>query len=370
MQKKISIFLIVLILFTTAKVFGNDNHYGNISAKVVEVVSEYVREIEDDIGDSGEFKERVQKLDVEILEGMYKGKTFKVENVIATTDKSITSFNRFKLGDKLYVVIQDIEGEIIVNINGVQRNYAIYVLILIFLISIIVIAGKKGIKAVISLVITILIIFLFTVPYILKGSNPYYISIITCTAISVISFCIISGFSKKTFIAIIGTTGGVLVAGIFTLVFGYLTRISGRDEETILLNFIPGGNGLDLIAIMFAGILIGAIGAAMDVAISIASSLEEIKKENPDITRARLMKSGMNIGKDIMGTMVNTLILAYVGSSITFILLYTGYMLSINEIINIESITVEIIRSVSGSLGLITVVPITSYISSRLYIKK
>ncbi len=370
MQKKILLFLLVIILFITGNVFGQDSYFGNISAKVVDVESEYVRDLVVDFENDEKLKERVQNIKVEILEDEYKGRTYQIENIISSTDKNVTAFNRLKKGDKIYVLAQEIDGEVRVVMNGTQRNYAIYALIAIFIISIIAVAGVKGIKTVIALILTILIIFTITIPYILKGYNPYITSIISCTVISIISFCIISGFNRKTLSAILGTTGGVLVAGLFTIVFGYLTRISGRNEETIFLSFIEGGNGLDLIAIMFAGILIGSIGAAMDVAMSIASSLSEIKSKTPDISKSSLMKSGMNIGKDIMGTMANTLILAYVGSSITAILLYTGYKLSINEILNIETITEEVIRSISGSLGLITVVPITSYISSILYGKK
>ena len=136
------------------------------------------------------------------------------------------------------------------------------------------------------------------------------------------------------------------------------------------LVYLPQGTEFDLVEIIFAGIIIGALGACMDISMSIASALDEIKKENPEASQSTLFKAGMNIGKDVMGTNTNTLILAYVGSSLTILILYMAYGMSFAEIADVEVVAEAIIRSLAGSIGIIGVIPLTAFISSMLYSSK
>ena len=247
-----------------------------------------------------------------------------------------------------------------------SRTSAVIVLALVFF-GLIVLFGKtKGIKTLISLIITCLSIFIVYIPAVLGGHNIYLWTILTCLVITFSTVMIVYGYSKKTLATALGCIGGVLVAGILTVIMNGVLKLTGFvDEDAIYLNQLNAA--IDLKAIIFGGILIGAIGAIMDVSIDIASSLFEVadKLEKPDFKT--IIKSGFNIGKDIMGTMTNTLILAYTGSSLSVVLLLTASNHSLVYLFNLEMITVEILQALVGSIGILTTIPLTSCICAGLY---
>ena len=188
-----------------------------------------------------------------------------------------------------------------------------------------------------------------------------------CTLVVLITFIIVSGFSKKTIAATIGTIGGIIVAGIFAIVFGNLMKLTGACEHSNNLSMAENVPDFNFESIMISGIIIGALGACMDVGMSIASSLHELSVEGKGMTIKKLIKSGMNIGKDVMGTMTNTLILAYVGSSLLVILLLKGYNIEAYQIANnVELVVEEVLRAIAGSFGLVFTIPITTLASALL----
>jgi uncharacterized membrane protein len=182
--------------------------------------------------------------------------------------------------------------------------------------------------------------------------------------ITVLTLTIVSGFNRKSLSAILGTLSGVFIAGGIAYIIGTLSKLTGlNSEEAVMLIYIPGDIDLNLKGILFAGILIGTLGAVMDVSMSIASSMHEIKTIKSDISRKDLFKSGMNVGRDIMGTMSNTLILAYTGASIPILIIFTAYNISFVEIINLDIMATEIIRAVAGSIGIVLSIPLTAAIT-------
>ena len=191
-------------------------------------------------------------------------------------------------------------------------------------------------------------------------------SILTSAVIIITSLILIGGLNKKVITAALGTLGGVIVAGIFATIFGFLTKLSGACEEAVQLSINSSNINFNFRELLFAGIIISALGACMDVGMSIASSLDEIKSKKPDITVKELFKSGMNIGKDVIGTMSNTLILAYVGSSLTLIILFIVCDFNVIQIINKETILEEILSAIAGSTGVLFTVPITAFIYSLI----
>ena len=191
-------------------------------------------------------------------------------------------------------------------------------------------------------------------------------SIITSAIIIISTLIIIGGFNKKVLTAAIGTLGGVIIAGIFSVIFGYLTKLSGGCEDAVQLSINASSINFNFRELLFAGIIISALGACMDVGMSIASSLDEIKSKTPGITGKELFKSGMNIGKDVIGTMCNTLILAYVGGALTLLILFIVCEFEFVQIINKETILEEIISAIAGSTGVLYTVPITAFVYSIL----
>ena len=318
------------------------------SAKIIEIKDTLV---------SGDI--RTQIAEIKILNKDLKGQIFEVRNDLTGNEiyDVILKENR-----KISVHIEEKDNELNAYVVGYERSGSLFQILLIFVILLFLIGGFKGLKAIISLAITIFLILFLLVPLLLNGYNPIAVSVLTCTLASIITFLIISGYNKKTASAIIGTVGGLLIGGLIAYFYGTSAKLTGfSSSDAQMLLYLPNQIAIDFRGLLFAGIIIGALGACMDVSISIASALSEIQKENPTISIKKLMKSGFNIGKDIMGTMINTLILAYTGGSITTMLVFIGFEKQFNEIINLDSIATEILRALTGSIGLLFAIPITVF---------
>lgn len=305
-----------------------------------------------------------QKIKVKLVEGKYKGQTVTIDN---TTSGNPTYDYWVEAGDELVLILHLSGNELInVDVEDYVRDNSIYYLIGVFILLIIIIGQGKGIKSIITLLITVLIIAKVTLPLLFQGQEPVTTALISAVIITALTLTIIGGISRKTISAILGTTGGLFVASKIAMAFGKLANLRGvSDEEAQILIGIQGIN-YDFQGLLFAGIIIGALGAVMDVSMSIASSMDEVNQVRGDLGRLRIMASGMRVGKDIMGTMSNTLILAYTGASLNTLLLLMAHRPPFLKVINADFIATEFIRSLSGSIGLILSIPITAIVAGIL----
>lgn len=240
--------------------------------------------------------------------------------------------------------------------------------VMIFLLFILLLGRKKGFSTIVSLVFTIFAIFTVFIPSILKGYNIYFSTIVISTFIIFMSLLIINGVNKKTACAIVGNIGGVAVAGIFAIIMNQLLNITGMvDEDYVFLMSAQLENPINLVALVWSGIVIGSLGAIMDVAMSIASAMNELAENMEKKTFSKMLRSGMNIGRDAIGTMTNTLILAYVGSSLATVLLLIVYNKDVLYLFNMEMIVVEVLQSIVGSIGILFAVPATSLFAAYIF---
>lgn len=304
-----------------------------------------------------------------------EGKTIvvSVKYQLSYFDNPAIVAKELKKGDKVYVTVAyDGNGAVLDSYIGYISNERYLVAMLIIYVgAIILIGGLNGVRALIGLAITILAVFFGMIPLIYNGASPVLVAILVSIGIIIVTFIIIAGFSKKTLSAILGTAGGIIVAGLFAIIFGELMKLTGACEHAQNLSMIENGSRFNFEGIMIAGIIVGALGACMDVGMSISSALHELSVEGNGMTIKKLIKSGMNIGKDVMGTMTNTLILAYVGSSLIVILLFKGFGFEAYEIANnMELVLEEVLRAIAGSFGLVTTIPITALVSAMLMGKK
>lgn len=248
-----------------------------------------------------------------------------------------------------------------------DRIRQIMILSLVFLALLLFFGGKKGIRTVFSLALTCLALFFVLIPSILAGFNIYLFTILICIFIIAVSFTLTGGANQKSLAAAIGCTGGVVFSGLIYLLMEKIMRLTGfYNDETSRLIQIFSEHPLDLKAVVFAMVTIGALGATMDVAMSIASSLEEIRNGGALRPRYAMIRSGLNIGKDIMGTMTNTLILAYLGSSLVMVVIYAASHYPLLQLLNMEEIVIEILQSLIGSLGMLFTIPFTTLVSAFL----
>ncbi|MCL2721571.1 MAG: YibE/F family protein [Treponema sp.] len=254
--------------------------------------------------------------------------------------------------------------------NGFYRINGLVWLGVLFVLCVLILGRRKGVNTILSLGLTCAAIFTVFIPAILSEKNIYLMAILVCVYTTVVTLLIVIGFNKKSLASVAGCVSGILVAGIIALVMDRVLNLSGIvDEHSRYLINMPGGIKLNLRALIFAGIIIGAMGAIMDVAISIASSLWEIKEKAGVIGFSSLFRSGLNIGRDIMGSMANTLILAYIGSSLSVVLLLSVFSGSTLNLFNSEMIAVEILQALAGSFGILAAMPLTALFCSILYLK-
>ena len=275
-----------------------------------------------------------------------------------------------EVGDKVLLVLAD-PDEFSWYFMEYVRSDKLIILAISFVLALFFYGRFKGLNTILSLAYTCGAVLFVFIPAILSGKNIYLWTILVCIYSVLTTYILVIGFTKKSVAAAIGCLSGILLTGLLTVVMDKVLELSGiLDEDSVYLTYLPTENPIDLRAIIFAAILIGAMGAIMDVSMSIASSLWEIKEESASPTRGSLFKSGMNIGRDVLGTMANTLILAYIGSSLSVVLLLSVYSSSVLYLFNREMIVVEILQSLVGSFGLLFAMPLTSLVSAFLYTEK
>ena len=251
-----------------------------------------------------------------------------------------------------------------------HRINSIIKLTIIFFAMLILICRKKGINTIISLTITFLSIFMVFIPSILNGRNIYISSIVICVFIILSSLLIIHGVHKKTLCAIIGNLGGLATAGILSYVISNMLNLTGMiDQDSMFLLMINPENPLNLKAILWSGIVIGSLGAVMDISMSISSAVNELAENIENKKFNIFLKSGINIGQDSIGTMTNTLVLAYIGSSLSVVLLMVVYNNDLLHLLNLEMIIYELLQAIIGSMGLLFAIPITSLFSAYIFSK-
>ena len=299
---------------------------------------------------------------LKILTGDYKGK-----EVEAESSSSYLYGTHCKQGETVVAIVSESKGEITASVYSNNRSPMIWLMVAIFIIIVVLVGGKKGVSSILALLFTMACIFFVFLPMIYRGFSPILSAIIVIAFTTIVTMCFIDGISKKSVSAMIGTIFGVIIAGVFALIFGNVTSISGYNVSDIEnLVYVGEMTDIQIGQLLFAGILIASLGAVMDVGMSISSTLCEIKEKNYSLTMKELFLSGMNVGRDMMGTMTNTLILAFTGGSINTLVFIYAYNYQYLQIMNMYSVGIEIMQGLSASLGVILAVPFTSLITSIL----
>ncbi|MBQ3046088.1 MAG: YibE/F family protein [Clostridia bacterium] len=356
----------LLILFAYLYVADSGTIFkGTMDGETVKCIVIRVTDVKTD-NVSGENEFVTVTFKAQALNTALRGKTLEV---VQEMDKSyVFCPKQVEQGDEILVESYDNGGETQYYFGDYVRITPLLWLLVVFCILIIVFSRLQGLKTVVSLGFTCLSVFVVLIPAILNGHNIYFWSITVCVFITVVTLSIISGFNVKALCAGIGCVCGVLCSGLIVLIMDKFLNMTGLlEEESVYLIQLYPDNPINLKAIIFAMIIVGAVGAVMDVSMSISSSLYELRIKSPDIAPKELMKSGFTIGRDMMGTMANTLVLAYIGSSLTSVLLLVAYNANIEQVINKEMIVAEILQALAGSLGMLLTLPLTSAVCAAIY---
>lgn len=311
--------------------------------------------------------QQLKTYDIQFLSGPIKGKIRTLSSDVSTNPYGLDP----RPGDKVLVYVEPnpAGGEPLAYLEGFERRGAIYALIALFALTLIVLAGWQGAKIVFSIVISILLIGFVLIPSFLRGLNPVPVAFGLVVLLTAISSGFSIGWNKKSAVTIIGTLGGVIVAYVISVVFAEWSHLSGLSTEEDRM-FFEKNPMLDPKGLLFAGIAIAAMGVVEDVAVSIASGVMEVQRANGRLGFKQLFRSGMIIGRDHMGALANTLIFAYVGASLSTLLLYTQYGGSWAKFVNFDSVVDEVVRSLAGTIGLVFTVPITALLAAWFALRK
>lgn len=308
--------------------------------------------------DSGD----TQQVILEIRSGVHKG-----EKVDAYSLNGYLYGANCKVGTKVIASLSEYDGVLSANVYNYDREAEIVVLLAVFFGLMWLVGGKKGFNSILALIFTFVAVIMMYIPMMYIGVSPFIAATITVVIITLVTFILIADFQMKSIGAMLGTIFGVIVSGLIALVFGHFGHVTGFNVDDIEnLIYVGQNSRLDIGGMLFSGILIASLGAVMDVAMSVSTSLHEIKEQRPEITAKEIFKSGINIGRDMIGTMSNTLILAYVGGSLGLVMIIYAYSYQMHQILNMYSIAIEIMRGIAGTIGIILTVPITSLIMSML----
>lgn len=323
-----------------------------VKAQVVSIVQDHEQAGDIYIGD--------QTVQLKLLTGEHAGET-----VQATSSSAYLYGVHCTVGMKVIAIVSESGGELVTSVYGYNRAPALYTIVGLFLLSILIIGGKRGLYAVIGLLFTFVSIIWFFLPALYRGWSPILAAIVVVILTTLVTMYLVGGFTAKATVAVIGTVLGVLAAGVLAWIFGKVTHVTGYNVSDIEnLIYVQEETGIQVGELLFAGILIAALGAVMDVSMSISSTLQELYDQNPTMTARQLFRSGMTVGRDMMGTMSNTLILAFVGGSINTIVMFYAYNYEYLQLINLFDMAIEIIQGISASMGVILTVPFVSFIGA------
>ena len=269
------------------------------------------------------------------------------------------------------VVMQSLAGDTVVSsVYAQDREFQILAFAALYLLALCLIGGWQGAKGALGLVFTFGCILWVYLPLVYRGWSPFWSAVLVCAVTAIVTLWLVGGPTRKTLVAAAGTVAGVVMAGVAASLFSLATGITGwnvSDIESLMTLWSTAD--IQVGGLLFSGLLISSLGATMDVAMSIASSMAEVQAQTPDISRRALFQAGMRVGRDMMGTDSNTLILAFAGGSVSMLVLDYAYDLPWLQIINSNNIGIAVMQGLAGSFGVVLSVPVTVALAMLLYVR-
>ncbi len=296
---------------------------------------------------------RKQQIKVRFTSGERAGEKHILENQLTGNpayDIDVSEGNRVLIGEtagQLYVM-------------DFARDTSLGLLILAFVACLLIVAGRRGASVVTTLALTGLAVYYVMIPAVLAGRDPVLTTILTSTAIVALTGVLVLGFRGKTLAAAAGTAAGVTAAAAVAHIWGHLTHLMGLHTQDAQMLYHTAELSIDFRGLLLSGMILGALGAIIDVCVSIASAVQEIHNADPSLSLRSLFRSGLEVGRDVLGTMANTLILAYAGGALPLLLLLSVHQMQYIKIANLDLIATEVVRALSGSIGMVLCVPVTA----------
>ncbi|RDU23901.1 YibE/F family protein [Anaerosacchariphilus polymeriproducens] len=356
-NKKVIIAGIVIILFLAVLILADNNYcfYHKTIASVKSVQEKYIESQEGPNGEQEKYY--IQRVKAVVRNGIYKGKEINFKN---TYSYSGIKNEKYQSGEDIFIEISENDGKLSGTVSGIKRDKYVVFLVGLFVTALVLITGKQGLLTLLSLLVNILI-FILAVGFYSKGKDFEILCFVMVILFNCLTLLILGGISRKTIGAMVST---LLAVAATYFIYTIVTFIEHPSYE--LMDYIVAPN--DLGKIFMAGIIIGCLGAIMDVAITMNSAVHEFAHTAEHLTWKSLIKSIQEIGYDIMGTMINVLLFTYISGSLPGIILKIKNGYSLNTLVQFN-IVFEIIRFLVGSIGIILAIPISGFIAV-VFLKK
>lgn len=356
------LFVVVMLGMQPGRVFAQARLQSeSLEAKVTKIESQGIVET-----DGGKYP--YQYLEVEITKGSLMGQTIAVQNGSDDPNTILTQVEAYQVGDKVRISRdQDFEGNDVFEIAGYIKRDSLLALGLLFVGSVVLVGRVWGILSIVSMGFSFWVIFQFILPQIMNGSNPVLVVILASLVIVPVTFYISHGFNKKTHLAVISTFIALMITGFLATWFVSLTHLTGFASDEAGFLQVQRQGTINIRSLMLAGIIVGTLGVLDDVTVGQVSTVRQLKKANPKMKIKDLYQHGMTVGQDHISSMVNTLVLVYAGSSLPLLLLFMDGSRSFTEAMDYELIAEEIVRTLVGSIGLVLIAPIATYLAAVAY---
>lgn len=370
-KRKIAVIILMAMVYISAVLWANWPQEGAVATAASKIWFEkaHVSELKSDDASPDTWTEGLrlgtQYVVLTLDSGEFKNHDFEIVNYLAAYGNI-----DLHVGSKVIVRMDYLEDQspYVVGILNYNRSIMMVILVLIFAGCLVGFGGKKGFAALAGLTFTIMSIWYLLIPLIIKGVPAILAAVLIVAITTFVSHLVLNGFSKKTYISVIGCIGGVTIAGLIAYLAGILTPINGfnmPEAEELVLR--AADEGLKISGLLVSGVLIASLGAVMDVSITITAAIAELRELNPHIKMKALIRSGLNIGRDAMGTMANTLILAFAGASLNMLVLFRVFDYPYIQIFNSDLMAIEVIQGVAGSIGIILTVPLVTVMGAYFY---
>lgn len=338
-------------------ILGPDTDSFYVRAKITDIPVDHT---------AGEFS-GIQKVTAVVTGGAHRGKTCELDN---PNSYHIGAYGG--VGTKVVALVRLTEdGNLVGTVYNHDRTPMVLLLLGLFAVATVLVGGKKGIATLYALTFTFLCVICLYIPLLYVGCNGILAAVLTSVTILTASIYILNGWSVKTFCAMIGTTLGVALSGVLAMVIGRSFHLSGYNmDEVEALVFIANSSRLKIGDILYAGVLISSLGAVMDVSVSIVAAMDEVRQHAQNLSRKELFASGMRVGKDVIGTMSNTLILAYTGSATGIMMNAYANDMAYLRLMSYNPVIIEILCGLCGTIGVILTVPLQAFITALFFGKK
>lgn len=322
----------------------------------------------DTIVDTGLVRSGEQRCDLEILTGKFAGQTATGVNML---NGSLEQDKIFAPGDEALVVVSH-DGDTITNVTMIDHQRLDWEMVMAagFALFLILFAGPTGLRAIASFVLTILALWKLLVPLYLKGWNPIWAGLAITLFLTVMIIALVYGFDRRCLSAVSGSFLGILVTCILGILFTDLFQIHGAVMSYSESLLYSGYQDLNLTRIFMASVFLGSAGAVMDLSVDITSAVHEVVEKRPDLGWKDAFRSGLNVGRAAMGTMTTTLLFAYSGGYIAMLMVFMAQGTPVEHILNYKYVAAELIHTVIGSFGLVTVAPFTALCAGVFLTKK